>query len=571
MHDLHKCSKCLSISEDMSHILYIYNEIDKYVDNAVSFILEGLVKNEAILFIETEELIERIKRGLLLNGLEIGRFKNVIFTDSIQAYLTGGQLNVKSDEGLIHLLLPFLKEGYTIRTWGRLPLPEYDSTLEKLRIYESKADYYNSRRKAISVCAYNGLIIPAYIQNELLKTHTHFMTDNDIQLSPLYNRENLHFPTNEEMERLRRLEKQINELKERNQHLTYENNLVKVKSEMVMQNEQKIRNIIDQLPIPTIMRRKDNVLFLNGIARKEFGIENGAIEKDHELHPFFEKCDQDIVSCGNGSLQLKQHDKEKYFLVKSIEIVFEGNTSILHSFVDVTQEKENEKLMIRSEKMNIAGELAASIAHELRNPLTAIKGFFHMLKRTGQGNEMYYSVIEEELSRIEQISSELLTLARPHSNNRKNYNIIQLIDDVILLLTPQANMKNLEILLNAERREMYLLCENTKIKQVFINLIKNAIDAMENGGNIFITVKETAEYMKVQIIDQGIGIPKELLHKIGEPFYTTKEKGTGIGMMVCFQIIESHGGTIRVDSEVNVGTTFTITLPKEESTGKRDS
>jgi two-component system sporulation sensor kinase A len=92
---------------------------------------------------------------------------------------------------------------------------------------------------------------------------------------------------------------------------------------------------------------------------------------------------------------------------------------------------------------------------------------------------------------------------------------------------------------------------------------------MENSGNIVIDIQENKEYVKVQIIDQGCGIPKELLGKLGEPFYTTKEKGTGLGMMVCFQIIESHNGSIQVESMINEGTTFTITLPvinKEETT-----
>jgi two-component system sporulation sensor kinase A len=96
---------------------------------------------------------------------------------------------------------------------------------------------------------------------------------------------------------------------------------------------------------------------------------------------------------------------------------------------------------------------------------------------------------------------------------------------------------------------------------VFINLIKNAIDAMENGGNIVLHVMEIKESIQIQVMDQGCGIPKELLDKIGEPFYTTKEKGTGIGLMVCYQIIENYGGMIEMDSTEGIGTTFTITLP----------
>nr|WP_285874150.1 ATP-binding protein [Halalkalibacter oceani] len=211
--------------------------------------------------------------------------------------------------------------------------------------------------------------------------------------------------------------------------------------------------------------------------------------------------------------------------------------------------------------MNIAGELAASIAHELRNPLTAVKGFFHMIRKGADDKEMYYQIIGDELSRIEQISSELLILAKPHSENRRDHNILKLITDVKILLTPQSNMKSIEIVIQSCTQEMYVNCEMTKIKQVFINLIKNAIEAMEDGGRIFINLQKVGDAIQIQVIDHGSGIPKELLHKIGEPFYTTKEKGTGIGLLVCYQIIENHGGIIHVESEVNVGTTFTIVLP----------
>ncbi|MEH7549582.1 HAMP domain-containing sensor histidine kinase [Neobacillus vireti] len=129
------------------------------------------------------------------------------------------------------------------------------------------------------------------------------------------------------------------------------------------------------------------------------------------------------------------------------------------------------------------------------------------------------------------------------------------------MLKPQANLKNIELLLRTSREVLYIYCENTKIKQVFINLIKNAIDSMENGGNIFLNVVDIEENIQIQIIDQGSGIPKDLLNRIGEPFYTRKDKGTGLGLLVWFQIIESHDGAIHVDSKVDVGTTFTITMP----------
>ncbi|RVT57020.1 ATP-binding protein (plasmid) [Niallia taxi] len=159
------------------------------------------------------------------------------------------------------------------------------------------------------------------------------------------------------------------------------------------------------------------------------------------------------------------------------------------------------------------------------------------------------------------MTSELLTLAKPHTERREIHNIVHLIEGVIILLTSQANFYNIQIINQVKSKELYINCDETKIKQVFINLIKNAIDSMESGGKIILKIYEIDDNIQVKVIDQGNGIPKELMNKIGEPFYTTKEKGTGIGLMVCFQIIESHEGTIKVESNYGSGTTFTVTIP----------
>jgi two-component system, sporulation sensor kinase A len=552
-------------SHPAAHILYIFNEDEKYIGNAVSFILEGIEKNEVILFVDTEELVGKVKEELKAKGLHPTHLQNLIFADSKQTYLNGKQFDLEKSGELIKLLHPYLDEGYRIRTWGQVPIPDHESTLERLRIFECNSNEFICKSSLISVCAYNGLSTPAYVQNELLKTHTHFMTDTEYSLSPFYSKEHLQLPTAREKERLRKLEKQNKELEYKNHTLSNEINLVKMRNSIITHNEQKFRMIINQLPIPVIIRRKSTMLFHNDQANIQFSIDSCNRSVDHILNPFFEKYDKELGIYHNNSIQQHQfivrNDKKKHFLVKSIDMIFEGESAIFHSLVDISQEKENEKLIVRSEKMNIAGELSASIAHELRNPLTAIKGFFQLLKGEGTENEMYYGVIESELSRIEQIASELLTLAKPHSESRKNHNIIQLIEDVKLLLTSESNMKNINLILQIKSEELYISCEDTKIKQVFINLIKNAIDSMESGGNIIIKVNGIRDNIEIQVIDQGIGIPKELLKRVGEPFYTTKEKGTGIGLMVCFQIIESHKGTIDVASEVGLGTTFTITLP----------
>ncbi|MGG0740430.1 ATP-binding protein [Niallia taxi] len=547
-----------------SHILYIFNQVDKYIDNAVDFILDGVLNNEVILFVDTKESFENVFKKIRMMGYNSIQLERLIFVDSTETYIIDNQFNLKKTGDLIGLLNPYFEMGCTIRTWGQVLLTDHISTLERLRIFESNSDEFILKSNLISVCAYNGQTTSAYIQNELMRTHTHFMTDSEYIPSPLYDRNYLQIPSKEEIEKQKSIEKQYRNLKSINKRLAQENELISIKNMAITESEQKLRMVFEQLPNPIIIRRDSRILLINDIAKKQLLINSNNISKKHHLHKFFEKykeysylTEKDTVHNHNFTLN---NGEEKHYIIKSVELLFEGEPSILHSFLDISQEKENEKIIVRSEKMRVAGELAASIAHEIRNPLTAIKGFFQLMNRE-QENGMYYSVIDDEITRIEQITSELLTLAKPHTERREIHNIVHLIEGVIILLTSQANFYNIQIINQVKSKELYINCDETKIKQVFINLIKNAIDSMESGGKIILKIYEIDDNIQVKVIDQGNGIPKELMNKIGEPFYTTKEKGTGIGLMVCFQIIESHEGTIKVESNYGSGTTFTVTIP----------
>lgn len=546
-----------------AHILYIFNEKDKYLANLLSFIIEGLDNNDIVLVVDSEDVTDGIKAQLSSVEINTSRLQNIIFLNNETSYLTDFTFDLEKAAKIFLLIDPYLEKNNTVRMWGQIPLSDFDSALENLRLYETESDLCISTKKVISVCTYNGLTTPAFIQNELMKTHTHIMTDSIYNFSPFYSREFLSYPSNKELEYLRKMEQQNINLKKLNNHLAYENKVANLKNEIIIQSEQKLHMIISQLPIPIIIRKNNQILFFNNAAHEQFPISNERLVEEHCLYDFFDNYDhQDEDDINIQPFQFtKENGQNKYYIVKSIELLYESKRSILHSFVDITHEKENEQLMVRSEKMNIAGELAASIAHELRNPLTSIKGFFQMLKESDNKKDLYFSVIEEELSRIEQISGELLTLAKPQSEYRKIHNLTQLVNDVVVLLDSRAHIENIEIIVRILSNDMMVLCEGNKIKQVFINLIKNAIDAMKHGGKIIVQVEKVKESIQVQIIDEGVGIPKELIHKIGEPFYTTKEKGTGIGMMVCYQIIERHHGTITLESEVGKGTTCTITLP----------
>jgi two-component system sporulation sensor kinase A len=243
-------------------------------------------------------------------------------------------------------------------------------------------------------------------------------------------------------------------------------------------------------------------------------------------------------------------------------ITYGGKEAILSIGNDITKRKEQtEQLLQKSEKLALLGQMAAGIAHEIRNPLTSIKGFIQLFKSETHQAE-YYDIVLSELDRINTIVGEFLVLAKPTAAVFAEKDVKELLKDVVTLINTQSILNNVQIFVDIESVLPKISCEENQLKQVFLNLLKNAIEAMPSGGNIDVKVKVKAEgEISIQIIDHGIGIPKDRIPTLGEPFYTTKEKGTGLGLMTCYKIIESHSGQLMIDSEVNEGTTIEIILP----------
>ena len=239
------------------------------------------------------------------------------------------------------------------------------------------------------------------------------------------------------------------------------------------------------------------------------------------------------------------------------------------TFRDITDQKKAEAMVINSEKLSIAGQLAAGIAHEIRNPLTAIKGFLQFMEMSKETppNPTYFNIVGSEIERIEGILSELLILAKPQKVHFKKTDVKALLFDVIRLLESQAILNDVLIRIEETEGAYVINCEPNQLKQVFINFIQNAIEAMEHGGQLIIRLENELEKggIRLQFIDEGEGIPISVIEKLGQPFYTTKEKGTGLGFMVSKKIIEDHFGEIKVASELKKGTTMDIYLPFDQN------
>ncbi len=235
---------------------------------------------------------------------------------------------------------------------------------------------------------------------------------------------------------------------------------------------------------------------------------------------------------------------------------------------DISALRHAEEQLRRTEKLSVVGELSASVAHEIRNPLTSLIGFVQLLHQDNDKHQPYYQIMLDELNRINHIVGELLLLAKPQLLKFTKANIERIFLDVISLLSPEANLHNILLDYHFEESDILIECEPNQLKQLFINVIKNAIEASSAGDTIFINVKIFENhFVNITIKDHGHGITAERLEKIGEPFYSSKEKGTGLGLTVSFKIVQSHKGKIHFDSQKGIGTTVVIELPITHDNG----
>ncbi|MBW5448022.1 PAS domain S-box protein [Cohnella sp. CFH 77786] len=230
---------------------------------------------------------------------------------------------------------------------------------------------------------------------------------------------------------------------------------------------------------------------------------------------------------------------------------------------NITARKHTEEVIRRSEKLAVIGQLAAGVAHEIRNPLTTVRGFVQLQQQTGKLTASHLEVMMSELDRINFIVSEFLVLAKPQAKQFQPADLRSLMTDVVMLLDPLANMGSVEIDYRLPPVVPALICEPNQLKQVFINVLKNGVEAMPQGGTITIEMAHEPEEDKVVVLirDQGCGIPEEEMSRIGEPFFTSKPSGNGLGLMVSQKIIANHKGTMAIRSKRGEGTTVEIRLP----------
>ncbi|MEH7126573.1 PAS domain S-box protein [Bacillus sp. JJ1773] len=242
-----------------------------------------------------------------------------------------------------------------------------------------------------------------------------------------------------------------------------------------------------------------------------------------------------------------------------------GENDKLEHFVivgrNISERKKMDEFILRTEKLSLVGQLAAGVAHEIRNPLTSIKGFLQLMQKELH-KPNYLEIMLSEIDSIEKIIQEFLSLSKPHASKLAPTDINALLQYVVTLINAHAKLKNIDIVLVSDSELPIIHCDEHQMKQVFVNILQNAVEAMTNGGEIEIqTMRYESDNIRFRFIDQGCGITEDRIKSIGEPFYSTKEKGTGLGLMISHKIVQEHGGTIKLESTINEGTIVDVILP----------
>jgi len=234
-------------------------------------------------------------------------------------------------------------------------------------------------------------------------------------------------------------------------------------------------------------------------------------------------------------------------------------------FQDLTERRQIEEQLRRADRLAAVGQLAASIAHEVRNPLAAISGSIQLLQEglKGQGHERLLSIILREADRLKLITGQFLSQVRVSRDTEKTCDLVTTLEETLFLLKrSEGYHPNIRFVVDKRVEVLPVVGDRDRLTQVFWNVGLNALQAMATGGTLSVSVWEDKGRALVEFHDSGDGIPEENLAKIFEPFYTTKAGGTGLGLSIARGLIEDLGGTIEARSQPGQGSSFRISLPR---------
>lgn len=315
-----------------------------------------------------------------------------------------------------------------------------------------------------------------------------------------------------------------------------------------------------------VFDKKDKVIEFNHAAEEllNINIKIGDSWKDLDIENKYKFSGYEESKLGKvikDNKKITLMDKEKYINYNFIPIT-DKNMGVILLVNDYTDIENYQQMASYNEKMQALGELSGGIAHEIRNPLTSIKTFIDLIPYKINDEEFrkeLVSISSKEITRINELITQLIDFTKPVERNLSDYSLEKIINEVLLLLSNTLSKNRIK--LDLEIEDIIIHGDSNQVKQVLVNIILNSIESIKESGNIKIYNKINNNNVKIIIEDNGIGIPKEFLEKLYNPFFTLKPKGTGIGLAITRKIIEENNGNIIIESEEGQWTKVTITLP----------
>jgi PAS domain S-box-containing protein len=356
--------------------------------------------------------------------------------------------------------------------------------------------------------------------------------------------------------------------------------LVQKRTHELLESEERYSILVEEAGDGVVIVQDEKIVFANRKAAEMLGYsENEIVGLD--IEKVMEAKDYPIVKDRYEKRLRGEYAPPTYeigavdkagqhlpFEISSARINHQGQPAVLAIFRDIRERKQIEEQRLRLERLAAIGELATMVAHDLRNPLTSVRNasFYiknacpHASSRDCKTTIEMLDIIEQETLFAENVINDLLDFASVRPLEKEKKDIVEIIESSLARNIVPENVK-----IRKEFAETTLTIDGKQLERVFLNLVKNAVQAMPNGGELTIRINSTKEQVEIAFMDTGIGISEENMRKIFQPLFTTKAKGIGMGLPICRKIIEEHGGRIEVESKVDQGTTFRIKLPQEAS------
>ncbi len=346
----------------------------------------------------------------------------------------------------------------------------------------------------------------------------------------------------------------------------------------IRRSEEKFKTILDTATDAILSINKDHkIILFNRAAERIFGYSKEEIigkdlnilipayYGDHSQYVkrFLETRKPKIIG-KTVSLNALRKNGEEFPIELSLSCTeIDGEITFTAIIRDVSGQKQMERRLLQSERLAAVGKAVAHVAHEIKNPLMIIGGFSQQIRRhlTDEKLLKKVDVILDEVARLERLVNNLGDFTREYKLIRRPSDINSVISDVLKMMREIYPKDKYRFVASLSPEIPEIMCDPDKLKQVFINIVTNAIQAMEEGGTVKVTTEKKEDGVEIRIQDEGKGMTEEELQHIFEPFYTTRDSGSGLGLAISYKIIEAHKGEIKAISSIGKGTTFIIKLP----------